>query len=387
MLEKDKQLIYLNNAATSFPKPNPVKNAISNSLENFASTERSTNSGSFSEGSLLLRARNTISKFFNAEDPQRVIFTQNCTEALNYAIKGILNEGDHVILDNTSHNSLARPLVALEKKGIITLTFIDPNDNWLFDFNKIKSLMTNKTKLVAVSHASNVTGAVQDIKSIGDIIKNTESSFLVDAAQSAGQIPIDIQEMSIDFLATAGHKSLYGPTGTGILCVSKKVRNLKTIKEGGTGSESESLEQPINFPNILESGTHNIHGISGLLAGIEFIIQEGIEKIREHETKLTSKLLNSLKEIKGVKIYGNQDPKKSSSVVSIAINGFDVADLGGILIDSFNIVTRAGLHCSPLAHKFIGTLDTGGTLRISPGYFNTVEEIDRVLNALEEIVS
>ena len=386
MGEQIQKLIYLNNAATSFPKPEAVKDAIANAISKFASAERSTSSN-LTEGSILLRGRNTIGKFFNVEDPKRVIFTQNCTEALNYAIKGILNEGDHVILDNTAHNSLARPLIALEKKGFITLSRLNPKNDWLFDLNEIKSLITSKTRLIAISHASNVTGVIQDIKSIGDIVKNTNSYFLVDAAQSAGQIPIDVQSMSIDFLATAGHKSLYGPTGTGVLYVSGKVKGLKTIKEGGTGSESESLDQPTNFPNMLESGTHNYHGISGLFAGVEFILKESLEKIREHEIKLTEELIKGLKKINGVKIHGNQNAKASSSVVSITVNNFDVADLGGILIDSFGIITRTGLHCAPLAHEFLGTLNTGGTLRISPGYFNAEGDIKKILSGLKEITT
>ncbi len=384
MNKENKNLIYLNNAATSFPKPKAVKDAVLNSLDNFTSAGRSGNL----DGDLILtRARNLIAKLFKIHNPNRVIFTQNCTEALNYAIKGILEKGDHVILDNVSHNSLARPLITLEKNGIISISKINPKNNFYFDPDEIKSLITNKTKLIAITHASNVTGIIQDLNLIGEITKDKNIYFLVDAAQSAGQIDIDVNKSHIDFLATAGHKSLYGPTGTGILYVSERVQNLKTIKEGGTGSHSEELLQPTNFPHMLESGTHNLIGISGLLAGIEFILNEGLEKIRCHELSLTQAFIDGIKELKKVKTYGLTDAQKICSVVSFTIEDYSVADCGLILQDSFNLLVRTGLHCSSLAHSFLGTINTGGTIRVSPGYFNTMEDIHIAINAVKELAS
>lgn len=387
MNKENKKIIYLNNAATSFPKPKEVKDAVLNTLDSFIGLERGTENKILSAEHFLLKARNAVAKFFSVANTNRVVFTQNCTESLNMAIKGVLRNGDHVIMDNTTHNSIARPLITLENEGFITLSRLSPKKDFYFDLDEIKSLVSSKTKLIVIAHASNVTGIIQDIKKIGSLIKDRECLFLVDAAQSAGQIPINIQEMYIDLLATAGHKSLFGPSGTGILYVSDKVKDLKTIKEGGTGSKSESLTQPTSFPHILESGTHNIIGIAGLVAGIEFINKTGLKNIREHEVSLTQRLIERIKKFPGVKIYGLTDATKICSVVSITIDGFDVTDCGQILADSFNIITRAGLHCAPLAHDFLNTKNSGGTLRISPGYFNTLSEIDCLIEAISELVA
>ena len=381
------KLIYLNNAATSFPKPEKVKDAVLAALDAPACVGRGSGKSTTEAEGVLLKTRDQIAKFFNAPSVNKIIFTQNCTEGLNYAIKGVLKEGDHVIIDNTSHNSIARPLTTLEKDGFITISPVNPKEDFYFDPKEIKSLITKKTKLVALSHASNVFGVIQDLKSIGEVVQDTDCLFLVDAAQSAGQIKINMQEMNIDFLATSGHKSLLGPTGTGILCISDKVKELKTIKEGGTGSQSEVLTQPKEFPSILETGTHNVIGITGLLAAIEFIQEEGLEKIRNHEIRLTQYLIDELKKIPGVKVYGKLNASLICSVVSITLDNLNVAECGTILADSFNIITRSGLHCAPLAHSFLGTLKSRGTLRISPGYFNTMDDINAVVIAIKEIVS
>ena len=387
MKENNKNLIYLNNAATSYPKPNVVKEAVINALDNITSVGRGAGNGTKNADNLLLRTRNIIAKFFNIDNHKRIIFTQNCTEALNYAIKGVLKKGDHVVMDNTAHNSLARPLITLEKESFITISKVNPKEDYYFDLKEIKSKINDKTKLVAFSHSSNVTGIIQDINAIGNIVKNTNALFLVDAAQTAGQIPIDVKAVSIDLLATAGHKSLFGPTGTGILYISDKATDLKTIKEGGTGSHSEFLTQPNELPFMFESGTHNIIGIAGLCKGIEYIVEVGLNKIREHEFELTKTFMDGIKDIKNIKIYGNNDASKLSSTVSITANSFNVSELGVILANSFNIITRAGLHCAPLAHSFLGTKDKGGTLRISPGYFNTISDIEITINSLKEILS
>ena len=387
MKENNKNLIYLNNAATSYPKPNDVKEAIINALDNITSVGRSSGNGIINADHLLLKTRSIIGKLFNIEDPNRIIFTQNCTEALNYAIKGVLKKGDHVVMDNTAHNSLARPLITLEKEGLITITRINPREDYYFDTEEIKSKINDKTKLVAFSHSSNVIGVIQDINAIGSIVNNTNALFLVDAAQTAGQISIDVKSMSIDLLASAGHKSLFGPTGTGILYISDKVTDLKTIKEGGTGSHSELLIQPDELPSMFESGTHNVIGIAGLCKGIEYILEVGIHRIREHEIQLTQTFLDGIKDLKNLKIYGNCNASKLSSTVSITANDFDVSELGIILADSFNIITRTGLHCAPLAHSFLDTKDKGGTLRISPGYFNSISDIEITINSLKEILS
>lgn len=380
-----KDFIYLNNAATTFPKPSVVKDAVSNALENFASAGRGAGNGIVSGDDILLKTRDKIAKFISAPDPSRIAFTQNCTEALNYAIKGVLVEGDHVIMDGTVHNSVSRPLIALESEGIITLTKVNPNSDHIIEPSVIKSKIKENTKLVVISHASNVTGVIQDVKEIGNVVKESKALFLVDAAQSAGQIEINVEESHIDLLATAGHKSLYGPTGTGLVYVSKKINEIKTIKEGGTGSHSEKLIHPTELPYTFESGTHNIVGIAGLLAGIEFINTESLAKIRSHESKLTQALIDGLSSISGVKIYGKKNAAEITSVVSLTIDGYDVADCGVILADSFNLITRTGLHCASLAHEYLGTINSGGTLRISPGYFNTEEDIEHTIKAISEI--
>ena len=379
-------MIYLDNAATSFPKPKRVYERMDRFLrEEAANPGRSGHRLSVGAESQIAQARNVIAKLFGVEHPERVIFTLNCTDSLNIAIKGVLREGDHAITTVLEHNSVLRPLHSLEANGKITLTKLRPNSDGFIHLNDVKAVMGSKTKLVAMTHASNVTGIVQPIREIGKLVRETESLFLVDAAQTAGVIPIHAESDFIDLLAFPGHKALYGPPGTGALCVGERAK-LFPWREGGTGFDSESLLQPIRFPFALEGGTPNSVGIVGLKEGVEFILEEGMDKIRAHEQGLVKQLRSELKEIPSIRIYGTQDVSRSVAPVSFTVEGAEPQEVSLILDQSFDIASRAGLHCAPLMHRELKTFPQG-TIRLSPGYFNTAGEIQTAVRAIREIRS
>lgn len=293
-----------------------------------------------------------------------------------------MKEGDHVITSSMEHNSMIRPLMALKEKGI-EVTIVKANEEGKIDPEDIKEAITKKTKMIAITHASNVTGTIMPIEEIGNIAREMNLIFLVDAAQTVGVLPIDVEKQNIDLLAFPGHKGLYGPQGTGGLYVRKSIEILP-LEEGGTGSKSESMYQPDLMPDKLESGTPNTPGIAGLKEGVKFVKSVGIKNIYQQEKRLTKILIEGLKEIKGVKIYGPQKVEERVGVVSITLKDSDVGEISYILDRDFDIATRAGLHCAPLAHSTIGTLKTG-TLRFGIGYFNTEEEVEKAIKAIEII--
>jgi len=379
------KMIYFDNAATTFPKPQQVYDKVMDCLQNYcANPGRSGHRLALISAREVYRTRELIADFFNISDPLRVIFTSNATESLNLAIKGCLKPGDHVITTVMEHNSVLRPLSALQQKGV-QVSIVPCDANGILDVELIKKEIRPNTKLVAVIHVSNLIGTINPIEEIGRICRQRGILFLVDAAQSAGVYDIDVEKMQIDLLAAPGHKSLYGIQGTGFLFIREGIE-LAELKEGGTGSKSGDIIQPKTLPDRYESGTLNLPGIVSLGSGIEFIKREGIKTIREHENELARLLLEGLLNIKGVLVYGEKTMVRRAPVIAINIEGMDSSELAFELDHRYQVCTRAGIHCAPLAHKTIGTLELGA-VRLSLGYFNTKEEVLTVVKAIDQIAA
>lgn len=376
-------MVYFDNAATTFPKPDEVYDAIMKSMKEYgANPGRSGHKLALRMGREIYETRELLAKLFNIDNPMNVVFTSNCTESLNLAIKGILQRGDHVITSSMEHNSILRPLSSLEKEGV-ELTIVKGDRKGRIDAKDISKNIKNNTKLIAITHVSNLTGTIMPIEEIGKLAWKNGIYFLVDAAQSAGVYDIDVKKMNIDMLAFPGHKGLLGPQGTGGLYVREGIA-LKEIKQGGTGSLSHMLEQPDILPDRYESGTLNGPGIVGLGAGIKYIMKTGIENIRKHEEELTKHFIEGISKIDKVKAYGPLNVEEQGAVVSINIGDEDSSEISYILDEKYDIEVRPGLHCAPLAHKTIGTFEQG-VVRFSFGPFNTHEEIDYALKAIFEI--
>jgi cysteine desulfurase family protein len=376
-------MIYLDNAATSFPKPERVYVEMDKCIRGYgANPGRSGHRLALEAGRAVYKTRERLCRLFNIENPMHMVFTANATEALNLGLKGFLKEGDHVVSTSMEHNSVARPLTALEAKGIGT-TFVKCDPEGRLDPKLIEKAVRKNTALIVITHASNVTGTLMPLGEIGCIAGEKGIPFMVDAAQTAGVYDLDVQRMNIDMLAFPGHKGLLGPQGTGGIYISERLEVLQ-MKEGGTGSSSEDLSQPEFLPDRYESGTPNTAGLAGLGEGVGFILERGISSIRKHEQELTRLLIEGFREIKEVKIYGPADEKLQAAVVSINIGDKDSGEISYILDRNYDIATRAGLHCAPLAHRTIGTLGQG-TIRFSLGYFNTREDIMTAVRAVREI--
>lgn len=376
-------MIYFDNAATSYPKPDVVYDEINRVMRSCGNPGRGSHKMAIESGKYILDARQEICQLFNIKNPMRVVFTLNTTDSLNIALKGFLKSGDHVITSSMEHNSMIRPLMALKDNQGVDLTIVDCDPMGNIDIEDIRKAIKSNTKLIAMIHASNVTGTLLPIREIGRIAREMGIYFLVDAAQTAGNYPIDVEKDNIDMLAFPGHKSLFGPQGTGGLYIRDTIK-LKTIKEGGTGSNSEKIYQPDMMPDMLESGTPNTPGIAGLKEGVKFIRNVGIENIRQHEKELTGRFIEGVEEIPNLILYGNKDPEKQVGVVSVNIKDIDSGEVSYILDKVYDIATRSGLHCSSLAHKTLGTLKRG-TVRFGIGYFNTKDEIDIATKALYTI--
>ena len=375
-------MIYLDYAATSGKKPESVYEAADSALRNASGNPgRSGHRVSLEAGKIVMNARMLCSRLFHAESAETIVFCSNCTDALNLAIYGVLKKGDHVIASHMEHNSVARPLEHLKDSGVEVTKILGSVETGV-SARDVEDAIKENTRLVIMTHISNVTGTVNDIEAIGKVCRKHNVLFLVDAAQSAGARKIDVREMCIDLLAFPGHKCLYGPQGTGGLYIRPGI-SLRTLKQGGTGSRSEFLHQPEELPDKYESGTLNVPGIAGLAAGIEFILKEGVDRIQAHENHLTDMLVKNLAEIPGVNIIGPRGDR--GPVVSVTIDGYEAQDVAIILDQVFDIGVRAGLHCAPDAHQNAGTLDIGGTVRISTGYFTTEEEIRKCVESIRII--
>jgi cysteine desulfurase family protein len=327
--------------------------------------------------------RHLLNQLFRGKEPERFVFTLNCTDALNMAFKGVLADGDHVITSDLEHNSVSRPLRAMELAGKITLTRLRSDGGGTVSPDDVRTAITPKTRLIALTHASNVLGTVQPVEAVGRVAREHDLLFLVDAAQTAGAFPIDIQQAHIDLLAFPGHKSLLGPTGTGALYAGPRAK-VAAWREGGTGGDSASETQPCEFPYFLEGGTPNVLGVSGLTAGVRWVTEKGIDAIRRHEVALTERLWGRLEEL-GCEVFGHRDAERRVGTLSFRTEVLPPAELGGILDQSFDIAVRPGLHCAPYVHKALGTFPEGA-LRVSPGPFSTEADVDHLAGALREIL-
>src|SRR5262245_35433511 len=379
-------MTYLDNAATSFPKPEGVYTALDHfARHSLANPGRSGHKMAQAAEHALADARHRLNRFFNGRSPDRFAFTLNATDALNMAFKGVLNDGDHVITTDLEHNSVSRPLVALARAGRITLTRVPADASGTIDPAAIEAAITPKTRLIALTHASNVLGTLQPVAAVGQIARERDLLFLVDAAQTAGVVPIDVQALCIDLLAFPGHKSLLGPTGTGALYVGSRAE-VRPWREGGTGGDSLTRTQPTDLPHFLEGGTPNVLGIAGLVAGLNFVEERGVDAIRRHEVELCDRLRLALAQMPGFEVFGHGDPERRVGTVSFRhCDGmFSASDLGGILDTSFDIAVRPGLHCAPYIHEALGTAPDG-LVRVSPGPFNTDADIDKLIRALKEV--
>ena len=378
-------MIYLDNAATSFPKPESVYQAMDHFARNsLANPGRSGHRMALASERILDDTRHLLNTLFKGESPERWVFTLNCTDALNIAIKGLVNDGDHVITSDLEHNSVSRPLQALANTGRIRLTRVASHDGYLYA-DEVISAITSETRLVALTHAANVLGTIQPIEPIAQAVRAAGGFMLLDAAQSAGIVDINLAKTPIDMLAFPGHKALYGPTGTGALYVGSRV-NLRPWREGGTGGDSSTETQPCIMPYKLEGGTPNVLGLAGLKAGLEWVLDRGVEVSRLHEVALLQKVVDwTADHADHWAIAGAWDPARHVGALSLKPpEGIAPSELGAILDTSFAVAIRPGLHCAPYIHKRLGTFPDG-MLRISPGPFNTPEHIDTFLNALSEI--
>ncbi|GMO41898.1 MAG: aminotransferase class V-fold PLP-dependent enzyme [Treponemataceae bacterium] len=376
-------MVYLDNAATSFPKPDRVYQAHDKALRESGNPGRSGHTLSLAAGRLVEQARFVLAELFNCPSPQSISFAYNATAAINLALKGCLKSGDHVITGTLSHNAVARPLEFLKTRGV-AVTKIPSSPVSGVNIDDVRRAIMPETKLIVLTHVSNVSGAENDVTEIGALCREKGVFFLVDAAQSAGCKPIDMRAMNIDMLAFPGHKSLFGPQGTGGLYVREGIA-LEPLVHGGTGSRSEDLAMPRETPGRYESGTQNAPGIAALSEGVRFVRDAGVENIEAHEAELANALVEGLSSIKGVRLFGPPAGEKRSGVVSFTLDKIDPQQASAALDSAFGIAVRSGLHCAPDAHLTLGTLETGGTIRASCGFFNTLDDIAALVAAIKEM--
>ena len=380
--------IYLDNAATSWPKPESVYLAVDQTQRNVGvSAARGGYSSSALAGKIIKQTRQSVGALIGADDASLVALTSGCTDSLSTAIFGFLKQGDHAITTAADHNSVVRPLMHLRDNGVIDLTIVGCDAEGLVKAQSVSDAITSKTALVAATHASNVLGTIQPVEEIGEICTAKKVTFLLDAAQTLGHMPIDIKSIGCKFLASAGHKGLLGPLGTGVLYVCPSVTDrLTPLRFGGTGSERVDQGQPTTMPTMLESGSLNVPAIAGLGAGIDFLDSEEGRAGIQRSKRLTVKMISGLNKIEAVRVFGPEPDADRVPVIAFSVAGYDSATVAGILDSSFQIQARAGFHCSPLLHQSIGT-EVDGLVRISIGHFNTAEEIDIAVAAVGEIAT
>ncbi len=373
--------IYLDNAATTWPKPEEVYHAIDVAMrEHGANPGRGSYRMSVDAQRLVDQTRQAVCRLFNAPAPERVIFTLNCTDALCLVLKGLIKSGDRVVTGPFEHNSVMRPLHSLRQLGA-QVAVAKSTGMFGIDLDHFRELCRERVDYVVISHVSNVTGCVSPIREIAAITHERGGLLILDAAQSAGDLEIDMQDLGVDVLAAPGHKGLYGPMGTGVLVLSAPLP-VQAFREGGTGFQSERPEQPTEYPWRLEAGTINLPGIAGLAAGIRFIGSAGVSANANHEALLAQALVNQLRQIDGVSVFCDSVPR--TGVISFRLDAVDVALTGTILDDSFRIAVRTGLHCAPVTHQAIGTFPEG-TVRVSFGRFNTSSDVDALVAAVRRI--
>lgn len=393
-------MIYFDNAATSFPKPPQVAEAMASFLAHDAANPgRAGHRMAVKAEAMLDDCRLKLARLFNVADPNRVVFTMNGTDALNMAIKGLLGERiasgqkPGVVTTVLEHNSVSRPLQALADRDQIKLSRVSCDDDGVVSPADIEAAIDDDTALVVLTHASNVLGTIQDAAAVGALCRAKDVLFCLDAAQTAGVVPIDVEAMQIDLLALPGHKSLLGPTGIGVLCVGDRCPRpsetqgngrLAPWREGGTGGDSSTPTQPALFPYYLEGGTPNTVGVAGLAAGIDYVLEQGMDKTLAHEQAMVQQIIDRFAEDERFAVYGTRDASRRVGTIALNIVGFDAPDVGSILDDSFEIAVRPGLHCAPYAHQRLDTFPDG-SIRVSPGAFNTQEDLDTLIDALDQI--
>ncbi len=384
MTNEKKPVIYLDHAATSWPKPPEVTEAVMQAmLHDSANPGRGSHAMAVRASRILFEARKQLSKLFNIKNPNDIAFASNTTMALNMALKGFLKPGDHVIATSVEHNSVRRPLYFLEQKIGIEVTYIDADVQGHIKLNDLSAAIKPNTRLVVVNHSSNLLGTILPVADIAELTAKHGIKLLVDAAQSAGILPIDVKAMGIHMLAFPGHKGLLGPQGTGGLYIAPELE-LEPLLHGGTGSQSEALEQPLVRPDRYEAGTQNTPGLAGLAKGVAYVLKETVASIYEHEWLLSQRMLEGLQPIPGLQLLGPAIGEARTGIVSFTIESIDPSELAFILDQHYGIAVRSGYHCTPLAHTSAGTAATGA-VRASVGIYSTKADVDALVNAIEEI--
>jgi cysteine desulfurase family protein len=375
---------YFDNAASSWPKPPQVIEAMTTCLNEFAANPgRGSHQMAVKASRALFETRKNLAKLFKISNPNDICYTLNTTEALNLAIKGSLKVGDHVITTSVEHNSVRRPLEYLRRTKNIDITYIQANEKGYINPLEIRNAMRNNTRLVICSHSSNLLGTIVPLAEIGQICEQKKIMLLVDAAQTAGTLPIDVTQMGVSMLAFPGHKGLLGPQGTGGLYIHPSI-DLEPLLQGGTGSQSEAIEQPVVRPDRYEAGTQNTVGIVGLNEGVKFVLKQTVEAIHVKEWSFTQRLMEGLQEVEGVQILGPDLGDDRTGIVSFIMKQVDASELSFILDQSFQIAVRAGFHCTPLGHETAGTTETGA-VRASVGFYTTEEEVEHFIHSIKEI--
>lgn len=375
-------MIYMDNAATTMTKPQQVIDAVVQAMTTMGNAGRGAHAASLDASRTIYGTRDMLAKFLGAESPKQIVFTNNSTESLNIAIKGVLEKGDHVITTEMEHNSVLRPLYEMEEQGV-ELTIIPANEKGMICYDDFGKAIRPNTKAIVCTNASNLTGNMIDIKRVGEIAKKHRLLLIVDASQTAGVYPIDVKDMNVDILCFTGHKGLLGPQGTGGMYVRSGVK-IKPLKCGGSGVDTYNKHHPAEMPTALEAGTLNGHGIAGLGAGVEYIRETGIDEIREKELSHMWKFYNGVKDIPGVKIYGDFKNETRCPIVTLNIGDYDSSEVSDELLMTYDISTRPGVHCAPLMHKALGTVDQG-SVRFSFSHYNTEEEIEIAIRAIREL--
>ena len=375
-------MIYLDNAATTMHKPQEVIDAVVAALSSMGNAGRGVNDASLSASRIIYDTREKLCHLFHGTNARQIAFTNNSTESLNIAIKGILNPGDNVITTMLEHNSVLRPLYEMEARGV-KLTIVKSNEQGTLNIQDIEDAITEETKLIICTNGSNLTGNYIDLKPIGEMAHKHGVLFAVDASQTAGVFPIDVQDMQIDILCFTGHKGLLGPQGTGGIYVREGL-SVRPLKSGGSGVQTYSKIHPAEMPTALEAGTLNGHGIAGLHAALEYLEKTGIDSIRNREQDLMWRFYEGVKDIPNVKIYGDFSTKNRCAVVTLNIGDYDSSEVSDALLTEYNISTRSGGHCAPLMHEALGTVEQGA-VRFSFSHYNTEEEVDTAIKAIREL--
>ena len=381
--------IYLDNAATSWPKPDAVYASVDRYLrQNGAPAGRGQSHEAAEVSRQIVQLRTRIAELLGAPHASQIVFTFNGTDSLNLAIRGIVRSGDHVITTQVEHNSTLRPLRSLEQQGEVELTIVRCDGQGMIDVDDVRAQIKPNTALIALNHVSNVTGTIQPAQAIGKLAREHDLVFLLDAAQSLGHMPVDLQQINCDLLAAPGHKGLLGPLGTGILYVAERlVERLAPLRLGGTGTKSELITQPESMPDKFEAGNHNVPGLLGLGAGVQYLNERSITDLERHERSLTKQLLDALEATEGVRVQGPSQLVDRLGVVSFQVGQHEPGELATLLEMSAGVQGRPGLHCAPLIHQALGTADQGGTMRLSVGAFTTTNDVVAAIEGIRQLAT